>query len=270
MAIAEHDEAAKQRESICRIIEIALVHDQVVITELASFEYPARQLQLIEVGHFLGIGETKGNLCICPALMQFIAEQMKNEAAVSKERRKAREERALRAPCAAWRRRCSEGAAAHNLPHGRAEGAPSDGQATNGSLAQRVAIEELQEQRRSFELPAGYSEQRQFCEASLVEVLETTPGYQNSSRVKPCDKALVAWPALTGPPVQVSSFAQQADAVQLEGWRQSMLRSDAEVRELQETPGVQRPCVDPQLRNPRKYAEYLDMMLRHHLIEWSV
>ena len=51
-----------------------------------------------EVGHFLGIAETKGNLCICPALMQFIAEQMNNEAAVSKERRKARAERALRAP----------------------------------------------------------------------------------------------------------------------------------------------------------------------------
>eukprot|EP00959_Pyramimonas_sp_CCMP1952_P431966 9046335-Pyramimonas_sp.AAC.2 len=49
-------------------------------------------------------------------------------------------------------------------------------------------MEALQEHCRSSELPAGYSEQRQFCEASLAEVLDTTPGYQNSSRVRPFDK----------------------------------------------------------------------------------
>ena len=125
----------KLHETLCRVIETSLCHGQLVICELASYEYLARQLQLVEewvfeervrrslpapkakaqaneantwvasptdfaseVGHFLGTGETKGNLCISPALIDWIADHMKNEAAVAKERRKAREERALRAP----------------------------------------------------------------------------------------------------------------------------------------------------------------------------
>ena len=53
--------------------------------------------EVVESGLFLGTTETKGNLCICPALSEWISEQLKAEAAVAKERRKAREERAARA-----------------------------------------------------------------------------------------------------------------------------------------------------------------------------
>ncbi|CAK0864242.1 unnamed protein product, partial [Prorocentrum cordatum] len=284
VGIAESEEAAKQHETICRILETSMVCDQLVITELASFEYLARQLQLIEervydektrktaaalkgqgkkeapcqdalsteVGHFLGIGETKGNLCICPALMQFIAEQMRNEAAVPLASASGMLCRYLcwmstrgctpwqgvglvssAARGAAWRRWCNEGIEAFNWLHGRADRLPLARGSADHSLAQHVAVEELQENYRSFELPAGYSEQRQFCEASLAEVLSTTPGCQNSSRVRPYDKALVAWPALSGPPVEAGSVAQQADAIQLQGWRQSMLRSEDEIAELQ-------------------------------------
>ena len=135
MQLGDSDENVKLHETLCRVIESSLCHDQLVICELASYEYLARQLQLVEervfeervrislpaakakaqakdaaivvasptdfaseVGHFLGTGETKGNLCISPALMDWTVDQMKNEAAVAKERRKAREERALRAP----------------------------------------------------------------------------------------------------------------------------------------------------------------------------
>ena len=133
MQALETDDSAKLHESLCRVIETALCHDQLIICELASYEFLARQLQLVEerffeerarrtqpapkakgqakdaaaaaaadatseIGHFLGTGETMGNLCICPALMDWIADQMKSEAAVAKERRKAREERALRQP----------------------------------------------------------------------------------------------------------------------------------------------------------------------------
>ena len=120
---------------LCRVIETSLSHDQLVIGEQASYEYLARQLQsgegrvvearergsflapmakaqakdanswaasptdyASEFGHFLGMGETKGNLCITPTWMDSIADQMKDESAVAKERRKAREMRALPAP----------------------------------------------------------------------------------------------------------------------------------------------------------------------------
>ena len=102
--------------------------DQLKVTELAAFEVVARQLQLLEErvyetrrptvptpkakaaansagaaasatesGCFSGSGLSKANLCIAPKLLEYVADQMKAEAAVAKERRKAREERALRA-----------------------------------------------------------------------------------------------------------------------------------------------------------------------------
>ncbi|CAK0817361.1 unnamed protein product, partial [Prorocentrum cordatum] len=274
---------------------------QLGIPELASFEFLARQLQLIEgrdcvektqeaavtlqgrgkkdataqgalsaeVGFSLGIGKTKGNACISPARTQFIAEQVWNEAAASDERRKACEERALRTP---WPRAFASGMLCRCRPStwttvstpflvggpasGRLAERPGAGGATRASThstgstivlaraisqarawfadqAQLAAVEELPEHYRRFELPPGCSEQHQFCKASLAEVLSTTPSYQNTSRVRHYDKARVAWPALSGPPVEVGPVARQADAVQLQGWRQSMLRSAGEVEELQ-------------------------------------
>eukprot|EP00959_Pyramimonas_sp_CCMP1952_P362438 7590447-Pyramimonas_sp.AAC.1 len=50
-----------------------------------------------------------GNLCISPASVDWVAYQMENEAAVANERRRAREERALRAPCRAPRTRAWAG-----------------------------------------------------------------------------------------------------------------------------------------------------------------
>ena len=47
-----------------------------------------------EAATFCGTG-TRGNLCICPAPKAHVAEEFKAITAVSKERRKAREERAL-------------------------------------------------------------------------------------------------------------------------------------------------------------------------------
>ncbi|CAK0845235.1 unnamed protein product, partial [Prorocentrum cordatum] len=114
MQALETDDAAKLHETLCRVIETSLCHDQLIICELASYEFLSRQLQLVEerffeerarrthpaprakgqakdgaasaaadasseIGHFLGAGETMGNLCICPALMDWIADQMKSE-----------------------------------------------------------------------------------------------------------------------------------------------------------------------------------------------
>ena len=47
-----------------------------------------------EAAIFGGLG-ARGNLCICPDLKAHVAEELKSITAVNKERRKAREERAL-------------------------------------------------------------------------------------------------------------------------------------------------------------------------------
>ena len=128
--LIETDARVREHEFLCRVLETMTVYDQLNAGELASGELIARELQLLEervyeeamselaakagkakdkahskaddllvgeASHFLGLSESKANLAICPALTEWIAEQMKAEAAVAKERRKAREERALRA-----------------------------------------------------------------------------------------------------------------------------------------------------------------------------
>ena len=81
---------------------------------MASAEYVLRQVQLIEERYkekvvgaaneshieaalYAGLQNRTG-LCICPSLSEWIATEMRGEAAVMKERRKAREERALAKP----------------------------------------------------------------------------------------------------------------------------------------------------------------------------
>ena len=51
---------------------------------------------------FLGTHSSRGNVCMAPSLREWISSEMRDEAAIMKERRKAREERLLlRAPAAA-------------------------------------------------------------------------------------------------------------------------------------------------------------------------
>ena len=106
-----------EHEIICRAFQLALGYDQLNIASLASFEVLARKIQLIEERHkdrgqgnidaidggddhflFLGGGigpMTRQNACVCPLLSEWVAEELRKEAAVMKERRKAREERNL-------------------------------------------------------------------------------------------------------------------------------------------------------------------------------
>ena len=98
-------------ESLCKILQTALVYDQVDASNLACMELVVREIQMIEEkyaekmegeeGHraeahlFLGSSSSRGNVCVDPSLRSWIAEEMRGEAAVLKERRKAREERML-------------------------------------------------------------------------------------------------------------------------------------------------------------------------------
>ena len=91
--------------------------DQLQVGSLAAAEFCARQIQLVEEKYrdrgvpkdslelvseseaalFSG-SRSRTTICVCPALSEWIAEEMRKEAAVMKERRKAREERNLAKP----------------------------------------------------------------------------------------------------------------------------------------------------------------------------
>ena len=99
-----------------KIFQTALCYDQLDASNIASLELICRQIQLCEErlkdvllgssgtegphdeGYFFtGLQNTRG-VMVCPALAKWIAEQVAAENAVAKERRKAREERALARP----------------------------------------------------------------------------------------------------------------------------------------------------------------------------
>ena len=130
--LSEVDPECQSHEFLCRTLETFMCFDQLNNPNIAGIELLCRQVQLqeervheqvltqqykieekgkskkeiaasssaaqgqIESRLYLGMSRSKANLCICPALSEWISEQMKAEAAVAKERRKAREERAGR------------------------------------------------------------------------------------------------------------------------------------------------------------------------------
>lgn len=101
------------------MFEIALVYDQLDLCANASFELGARRIQAIhdkwkhklpsqsglgatgatglddDMHLLLGTSETRGNLGVAPELQRWLADESSKEANAAKERRKAREERAL-------------------------------------------------------------------------------------------------------------------------------------------------------------------------------
>ncbi|CAK0858696.1 unnamed protein product, partial [Prorocentrum cordatum] len=315
--LGESDEYAKLHETLRRVIETALCHDQLVICELASYEHLARQLQLIEerafeerarrsqpapkakaqvkelaaadygseVGHFLGTGETKGNLCICPALMDWIADQMKMGLtsllpSLVSLARIAQRPSSLRL---VWTR-------PHAVPIASAMFAryliflwmgaaifrrvallvcalPRVG--GDPPAVQAASVDYLSSLHREFELPAAYSERSSACEASLVEMLAQAPGYAgDSGRVRPYSQPLVAWPKSTKA-VSTSDVVSDADSIVLQGWRQTMLNPESVVAELRDELGIQRPYVDPELRyQPKSYAQFLKQLEAHDMISW--
>ena len=115
--VQSSEPGVQAHDAFCRTLEIMLCFDQLSLGSLASAEYVCRQIQLVEEKykekagnnanteivqeqHLFGGHSSRTNLCICPDLSAWIAEEMKTEAAVMKERRKAREERALQKPAA--------------------------------------------------------------------------------------------------------------------------------------------------------------------------
>ena len=52
----------------------------------------------LDSNFYLGTTSTRGAVCICPALQDWISDELRREASIMKERRKAREERELARP----------------------------------------------------------------------------------------------------------------------------------------------------------------------------
>ena len=112
--LKQDDPAASDHEQGLRMIELAACYDQSQAAELAAMEVAARRVQLAELKHrdklagalstgnsvdedsflYMGTGRTRGLIMVCPALEEFVAQELAKEAATAKERRKLREERA--------------------------------------------------------------------------------------------------------------------------------------------------------------------------------
>ena len=105
------DGPAMEHEAWCKVLHTLVTYDQVDTTNLAGVELIARAIQKIEEKHkhklsavddagetALFMGATNGSrqgLVISPKLTEWIGTEMQKEAMIAKERRKAREERAL-------------------------------------------------------------------------------------------------------------------------------------------------------------------------------
>jgi hypothetical protein len=115
MKLQATDAGVHAHEIGCKTLEIMICFDQLQVGSLAAAEFCARQIQLVEEKYrdrgvpkdslelvseaalFSG-ARSKTTICVCPTLSEWIAEEMRKEAAIMKERRKAREERNLAKP----------------------------------------------------------------------------------------------------------------------------------------------------------------------------
>ena len=103
--------------TLCKALELFSMYDQLDLTKSAGCELVARKCQIINekwkhkmhamnpANHvaggeddsylLLGTSETRGNVGVCPELAIWLGTELSKQALSDKERRKAREERAL-------------------------------------------------------------------------------------------------------------------------------------------------------------------------------
>ena len=104
-----------EHEGWCRVLQLLISYDQLDGANLAACELIGRNIQRIQEKHkeklisssgddgmggetslFMGMTHgSRAGLCVSPALQQWMGKQLQEEAILTKERRKAREERAL-------------------------------------------------------------------------------------------------------------------------------------------------------------------------------
>jgi hypothetical protein len=108
--VGKHDNCRRlvhEHEIISRVIELAVTVDGINPKQLECFEFLLRRMQLMEESvaenpanpsfegaeFFMGTGERRGGALVAPALRAHVAAELSREAAILKEKRKARESR---------------------------------------------------------------------------------------------------------------------------------------------------------------------------------
>ena len=105
--LAVGDRSVYEHEIISEALELMCCNDQLQVCNLVSAELLIRRLQLIEEAHFasptlpsyegaehwMGTGRRRAGVLVNPQLSRTVADKVKDEYAVAKERRKAKEER---------------------------------------------------------------------------------------------------------------------------------------------------------------------------------
>ena len=107
-SLGEDHPVMVHHELLSRLLNAAVCYDQWQVVNLESFELLGRELQLVEEREeekttkshvesdnflFRGQGGVRGYNCVSPELREWFADELRRDAAIMKERRKAREER---------------------------------------------------------------------------------------------------------------------------------------------------------------------------------
>ena len=110
--IPDGDRAGYEDAVLAQILETAVTYDALSVVNLACMELLVRRRQLLAEAHvgnpsapsyeggeyFLGAGRTAAGAVIAPALTNHVAEKMRADASIQKERRKLAETRTLPSP----------------------------------------------------------------------------------------------------------------------------------------------------------------------------
>ena len=108
--VPEGDRSTFEMETLLTVLETLAVIDQVNVPALSGCELLCRRVAVIKEAHrlspsnpdyssadyFMGWGSRRHGATQCPALTAHVSEQLKNDSAIAKEARKAREERVLK------------------------------------------------------------------------------------------------------------------------------------------------------------------------------
>ncbi|CAK0857511.1 unnamed protein product [Prorocentrum cordatum] len=217
------DLGVSDHETAMKALEYALTYDQVNAAEVSFVELLLRRAQLAEYRYkhrlfrtdgqvdallqdeflHLGVGETRGQLMLCPLLEEFVASELHRESTIAKESRKLNEERRLQAGQASHVHRPLVDAAAGLLTF-------PDGPGGKGKKkAERAAERILTDVYRAMPPPPCTAAQ------ALSELGGSRPGYADSDPRRNFQPDLVSLPSVGGladgeqDQVRYSNFAMQ-------------------------------------------------------------
>ncbi|CAE8588527.1 unnamed protein product [Polarella glacialis] len=276
-------------EFLCKAIQVAVVYDQLDISNLACYELIGRELQVLEeryadriLGNDDGDRERSiltsidmSTTCMAPPLKEFLANEQQKETAWMKERRKAREERVLargpankdnkggkgkkeKAKVTVVAEFCHEGKVRtvrkeHNLEWAN-DGiqAVNEMYASSSSCASTPAKVSAAQLKACSHIKDSYLNMGSAPEraGALSELCRKGGLYSCASGAhQPYSKDLVSWPPSGFKPMPLHGNLRTADSKWFEGWASHMLRPVKEALQLQEEQELRRPYCDPILAN---------------------